>query len=181
MWILQLGSACPSSAMPASVAWVPLILSICRLVIPLRCTSPASVIWGLPRASFCRFVSPLRSTSPASKIYSFMKKLTLTTFLCLFRSINEGTIATTCASGELIFSIFLAFTRFVRRLIQERTKTGLEAARSRGRDAGRSKVRAQKTKVVLAKKLYADKILEIDDICKTWRFSRSTFYRYVRM
>ena len=110
-----------------------------------------------------------------------MKKLTLTTFLCLFRSINEGTIATTCASGELIFNTFSAFTQFERRLIQERTKTGLEAARSRGRDGGRSKVRAQKTKVVLAKNLCADKILEIDDICKAWRFSRSTFYRYVRM
>ena len=157
MWILQLGSACPSSAMPASVAWVPLILSICRLVIPLRCTSPAS------------------------KIYSFMKKLTLATLLCLFRSINEGPIATTCASGELIFNIFSAFTQFERRLIQERTKTGLEAARSRGRDAGRSKVRVQKTKVVLVKNLCADKILEIDDIYKAWQFSRSTFYRYVRM
>ena len=143
--------------MPASVAWVPLILSICR------------------------FVSPLRSTSPASKIYSFMKKLTLATFRCLFRSINEGPIATTCASGELIFNTFSAFTQFERRLIQERTKTGLEAARSRGRDAGRSRVRAQKTKVVLVKNLCADKILEIDDICKTLRLSRSTFYRYVRL
>ena len=37
------------------------------------------------------------------------------------------------------------------------------------------------TKVVLAKKLHAYKSLEIDDICKTLRLSRSTFYRYVRM
>ena len=36
-------------------------------------------------------------------------------------------------------------------------------------------------KVVLAKKLNADKTLDIDDICKTLRISRSTFYRYVRM
>ena len=27
----------------------------------------------------------------------------------------------------------------------------------------------------------ADKTLEIDDICKTLRISRSTFYRYVRL
>jgi ACT domain-containing protein len=34
---------------------------------------------------------------------------------------------------------------------------------------------------VLAKKLHADKSLEIDDICKTLRISGSTFYRYVRL
>ncbi len=34
---------------------------------------------------------------------------------------------------------------------------------------------------VLVKKLHADKSLEIDDICKTLRMSRSTFYRYVRL
>ena len=36
-------------------------------------------------------------------------------------------------------------------------------------------------KVLLAKKLHADKSLEIDDICKTLRMSRSTFYRYLRL
>jgi len=34
---------------------------------------------------------------------------------------------------------------------------------------------------VLAKKLHADKSLEIDDICNTLRISRSTYYPYVRM
>ena len=110
-----------------------------------------------------------------------MKKLTLTTFPCSFRSINEGPIDTTCASGELIFNIFSALAQFERRLLQERTKAGLQAARARGRNGGRRKVRAQETKVVPAKKLHADKILEIDDICKPLRLSRSTFYRYVRM
>ena len=40
---------------------------------------------------------------------------------------------------------------------------------------------SDEAKVVPAKKLHADKSLEIDDICKTLRMSRSTFYRYVRM
>ncbi|MFH1919636.1 MAG: helix-turn-helix domain-containing protein [Planctomycetota bacterium] len=31
------------------------------------------------------------------------------------------------------------------------------------------------------KKLHQDKSLEIDDICKTLRISRSTFYRYMRL
>jgi ACT domain-containing protein len=42
-------------------------------------------------------------------------------------------------------------------------------------------VATDETKVVLAKKLHADKSLEIDDDCKTLRISRSTFYRYVRL
>jgi len=42
------------------------------------------------------------------------------------------------------------------------------------------KVTSDETKVVLAKKLHADKSVEIDDICKTLRMSRSTFYRCVR-
>ncbi len=98
-----------------------------------------------------------------------------------FRSINEGAIDTTCASGALIFNIFSALAQFERRLIQERTKAGLAAARARGRNGRRPKITADDTKVVLAKKLHADKSLEIDDICKTLRMSRSTFYRYVRL
>ena len=34
-------------------------------------------------------------------------------------------------------------------------------------------------KLVLAKKLYADKTLCIEDICTTLKISRSTYYRYV--
>jgi len=98
-----------------------------------------------------------------------------------FRSLSEGAIDTTNASGELIFNIFSALAQFERRLIQERTKAGLAAARARGRNGGRPKVTADEPRVVLAKKLHADKSLEIDDICKTLRISRSTFYRYVQL
>ena len=98
-----------------------------------------------------------------------------------FRSLNEGAIDTTSASGELIFNIFSALAQFERRLIQERTKAGLAAARARGRNGGRPKVTSDEAKVVLAKKLHADKSLDIDDICKPLRISRSTFYRYVRL
>ena len=53
------------------------------------------------------------------------------------RSISDGMIDTTSASGELIFHIFSALAQFERRLIQERTKAGLAAARVRGRKSGR--------------------------------------------
>ena len=47
-------------------------------------------------------------------------------------------------------------------------------------EGGAPQVMASEPKVVLAKKLNADRTLEIDDICQTLRISRSTFYRYVR-
>jgi DNA invertase Pin-like site-specific DNA recombinase len=39
-----------------------------------------------------------------------------------FKSISDGAIDTTSASGEMIFNIFAALAQFERRLIQERTK-----------------------------------------------------------
>ena len=41
-----------------------------------------------------------------------------------FRSICDGAIDTTTASGELVFNIFSALAQFERRLIQERTRRG---------------------------------------------------------
>lgn len=86
-----------------------------------------------------------------------------------------------CSGGCGLQVIPLRLAQFERRLIQERTKAGLAAARARGRHGGRPRVTAAEAKVVLAKKLNADKTLDIDDVCKTLRISRSTFYRYVRM
>jgi len=88
-----------------------------------------------------------------------------------FRSLNEGAIDTTSASGELIFNIFSALAQFERRLIQERTKAGLAVARAR--------VLSDEAKVRAAKKLSADKTITIDDFCKTLKISRSTYYRYL--
>jgi hypothetical protein len=47
-----------------------------------------------------------------------------------FRSLCDGAIDTTSASGELIFHIFSALAQFERRLIQERTKAGLSVENS---------------------------------------------------
>ena len=96
-----------------------------------------------------------------------------------FRSISDGMIDTPSASGELMFHIFSALAQFERRLIQERTRAGLAAARARGRKGGRPRQLASDPKLRLAKKLYADKSLSIDDICQTLKISRSTYCRYV--
>ena len=100
---------------------------------------------------------------------------------CVGNDEETAALDTTCASGELIFNIFSALAQFERRLIQERTKAGLAAARARGRMGGRPKTSPNDAKVRLAKTLLADKSLEVDDICETLKISRSTLYRYANL
>jgi DNA invertase Pin-like site-specific DNA recombinase len=45
-----------------------------------------------------------------------------------FRSLSDGAIDTTTASGELVFHIFSALAQFERRLIQERTQASQSPA-----------------------------------------------------
>ena len=49
----------------------------------------------------------------------------------------EESIDTTSAAGELVFHVFGAIAHFERRLISERTRDGIAAARKRGRRPGR--------------------------------------------
>jgi DNA invertase Pin-like site-specific DNA recombinase len=95
-----------------------------------------------------------------------------------FRSVCDGAIDTTTPSGELIFHVFSALAQFERRLIQERTNAGLAAARARGRTGGRPPLNPDDPKVVLASKLFADKSVNLDDICATLKISKTTLYRY---
>ena len=98
-----------------------------------------------------------------------------------FRSLLDGAIDTTTASGELMFNIFSSLAQFQRRLIQERTQAGLAAARARGRLGGRKPIRADDPRVVTAKRLHKDRSLSIDHICSTLGISRPTFYRYLAL
>ena len=97
-----------------------------------------------------------------------------------FKSINDGAIDTTSSSGELIFNIFSALAQFERRLIQERTKAGLAAARARGRVGGRNPLDPATPRILLAKKLHQDKSVSVQQICQTLRISKTTLYRYLK-
>jgi DNA invertase Pin-like site-specific DNA recombinase len=98
-----------------------------------------------------------------------------------FKSIRDGSIDTTTASGELVFNIFAALAQFERELIRERTRAGLTAARARGRMGGRKPVSPLDPKVRMAKKMHKDQSLSIDEICSTLRISKATFYRYLAL
>jgi DNA invertase Pin-like site-specific DNA recombinase len=98
-----------------------------------------------------------------------------------FKSLCDGAIDTTTASGELVFNIFSSLAQFERKLIQERTKAGLNAARARGKNGGRKRTLSTDPKVLTARKMHKDHNMDIDNICKMLKISRATFYRYLTL
>ena len=95
-----------------------------------------------------------------------------------FMSLQEK-IDTTSTGGKLVFHIFAALAEFEHDVIRERTQAGLAAARARGRLGGRPRVMDQK-KIGLARSLYQEGKLTVEEICSMINVSRATFYRYVR-
>jgi DNA invertase Pin-like site-specific DNA recombinase len=61
----------------------------------------------------------------------------------------EERIDTASAAGELVFHVFGAIAHFERRLIAERTRDGIAAARAKGRKPGRKPLDPEKLQVVL--------------------------------
>ena len=98
-----------------------------------------------------------------------------------FKSLRDGAIDTTTASGELIFNIFASLAQFERELIRERTRAGLKAARSRGLKGGRKAISSNNPKVKMAKVMHLDQSMSINEICSTLKISRATFYRYISL
>ncbi len=98
-----------------------------------------------------------------------------------FRSLQDGAIDTTTASGELMFNIFSSLAQFERRLIQERTRAGLASARARGNKGGRRPIPADDPKVKMAKQMHKDHSITINEICASLDVSRSTFFRYLKI
>ena len=98
-----------------------------------------------------------------------------------FRSLRDGAIDTTTASGEMVFHIFAALAQFEAELIRERTRAGLSAARARGRNGGRKPVAEGDHKVRMAKKMHQDSTLSVREICLSLQVSRATLYRYLAL
>jgi len=96
-----------------------------------------------------------------------------------FVSLNDN-IDTTTIHGRLIFNIFASFAEFERKLISERTRAGLEAARKKGRVGGRKPGlnKESQGKAYMAHALMlTDK--PVQDILKILKLSKSTYYRYL--
>lgn len=89
-----------------------------------------------------------------------------------FISLNES-IDTTTAVGELAFHMIGSIAQFERRLISERTKIGLEAARARGRLGGR-KVKMTTSDIKKAHAMLLDPQMTKAEVAKHFRVSRPT-------
>jgi DNA invertase Pin-like site-specific DNA recombinase len=97
-----------------------------------------------------------------------------------FKCLKE-IIDTTSSTGKLVFHIFASLAAFERDIIHERTRAGLAAARARGRLGGRPKLQTKDPKkIALAKKLYAERNMPVQEICDTLHIGRSTLYRYIQ-
>jgi DNA invertase Pin-like site-specific DNA recombinase len=86
----------------------------------------------------------------------------------------EEKLDTSSAAGELVFHVFGAIAHFERRLISERTRDGIAAARKRGRKPGRPKLDAQTVSAAL--KLIAAGLTP-GQAAKQLGIGRSTAYR----
>lgn len=89
----------------------------------------------------------------------------------------EEKIDTSSAAGELVFHVFGAIAHFERRLISERTKDGIAAARAKGKRPGRQPLDQKKVEAAItlieAKTAPAEAARQLG-------FGRSTIYREMR-
>jgi len=83
---------------------------------------------------------------------------------------------TATPQGRLMLTVFQAFSQFERDLIAQRTKEGLESARTRGRKGGRPKIKD--SRIAKALKLYDSKEYSISEIVEMTGVSQATLYRY---
>ena len=88
-------------------------------------------------------------------------------------------INTHSAQGRLVLNLFASLAEFERELIRERTLAGLAAARARGRVGGRKpglSAEAQRT-ARAAELLYKARELSVDDMARSLRICKATFYK----
>ena len=90
-----------------------------------------------------------------------------------FRSLEER-LDTGSAAGELVFHVFGAIAHFERRLIVERTRDGIAAARARGKRPGRPPLDADKLASALT---LIQAGLRPAQVARQLGLGRSTHYR----
>ncbi len=77
------------------------------------------------------------------------------------------------AGGRLVFTIFSAIAEFERRVIQKRTRAGLDAARARGRRGGRPPA-LKPCDLKEARALQRDPEITVEEVAARLRMSPST-------
>ena len=93
------------------------------------------------------------------------------------RSLTES-LDTPTSGGKLVFHLFAALAEFERSVIRERTRSGLQAARRRGRLGGRPPALASQD-LVEAKALLRDPAITVAQVAKRLGVAPSTLYRHL--
>lgn len=88
-------------------------------------------------------------------------------------------IDTSTPGGKLIFHVFGALAEFERELIRERTNAGIISARARGKMGGRPP-KTTLPDIRMIQQLATDPNNRIKAICKKFRISRTSYYRYLK-
>ncbi|WP_226933258.1 recombinase family protein [Parafrankia sp. CH37] len=94
-----------------------------------------------------------------------------------FRSLHEA-LDTTTPGGRLVFHVFAALAEFIRELIVEGTREGLDAARARGQRLGRPPALSTE-QIHHARALLAQPDATVSSIARLLGVSRSTLYTHV--
>jgi DNA invertase Pin-like site-specific DNA recombinase len=95
-----------------------------------------------------------------------------------FRCLTQSEIDTTTAGGRLVFTIFGAIAEFEREVIRERTRAGLDAARSRGRTGGRP-ARLGPKDLEKARTLLLNPDITVAEVARTLGVGPATLYRHL--
>jgi len=93
------------------------------------------------------------------------------------RSLTES-LDTTTSGGTLVFHLFAALAEFERSMIRERTRSGLQAARRRGRLGGRPPALTSQD-LAAAKALLGDPEITVEQVAKRLGVAPSTLYRHL--
>jgi DNA invertase Pin-like site-specific DNA recombinase len=93
------------------------------------------------------------------------------------RSLTES-LDTTTSGGKLVFHLFAALAEFERSVIRERTRSGLQSARRRGRLGGRPPALTSQD-LAEAKALLRDPEITVAQVAKRLGVASSTLYRHL--
>lgn len=94
-----------------------------------------------------------------------------------FISIKEN-IDTTSSMGKMIFGIFAVLAEFERDTIRQRTKAGIDLAKSNGVHCGRPETYCQKTREEIFSMF--NNGMKPDKIAKKMKMHRATVYRIIK-
>ena len=96
-----------------------------------------------------------------------------------FKSLKEGDIDTTTATGKLVFNIFASLAQFERETIKERQAEGIAIAKAEGRYKGRIKKPIDQNEFVSLYNRWQDGEIQKKFICKKLNVSMATLDRRI--